>query len=93
MTESKVNRRAKTEPAAFDNGGFLLEIDKLHVSFAGNLVLRDISLSIRRGQTLVVIGESGCGKTVLLKSIIRLIQPTEGAIRFEGRDLATLNDS
>ena len=91
MTESKVNRRAKAEAASSGNGA-LLEIDRLHVSFAGHWVLRDISISIKRGQTLVVIGESGCGKTVLLKSIIGLIQPTEGAIRFEGRDLSTLND-
>ena len=67
VTESKVNRRAKTEAAASYDGDAILEIDKLHVSFAGNSVLRDISLSIKRGQTLVVIGESGCGKTVLLK--------------------------
>ena len=92
VAESKVKRRAKTEAAGSYDGDAILEIDKLHVSFAGNLVLRDISLSIKRGQTLVVIGESGCGKTVLLKSIIRLIQPTEGTIRFEGRDLSTLND-
>jgi phospholipid/cholesterol/gamma-HCH transport system ATP-binding protein len=92
VTESKVNRPTRTEAAASNKAGAILEIDNLHVSFAGYPVLRDISLRIKRGQTLVVIGESGCGKTVLLKSIIRLIQPTEGAIRFEGRDLATLND-
>ncbi len=92
VTEAKVKGRAKTEPAAATHGDALLEIDKLHVSFAGHLVLRDISLRIKRGQTLVVIGESGCGKTVLLKSIIALIRPTLGSIRFEGRDLATLND-
>lgn len=92
VTESKVNRPTRTEAAASNKTGAILEIDKLHVSFAGYPVLRDISLRIKRGQTLVVIGESGCGKTVLLKSIIRLIQPTEGAIRFESRDLATLND-
>jgi phospholipid/cholesterol/gamma-HCH transport system ATP-binding protein len=92
VTESKVNRPTRTEAVASNKAGAILEIDNLHVSFAGYPVLRDISLQIKRGQTLVVIGESGCGKTVLLKSIIRLIQPTEGAIRFEGRDLARMND-
>jgi len=55
-------------------------------------VLRDISLAIPRGQTLAVIGESGCGKTVLLKTIIGLLCPSRGAVYFDGRNLAELND-
>ena len=49
--------------------------------FGRQQVLRDIDLAIARGQTLAVIGESGCGKTVLLKTIIGLLQPTRGAVR------------
>ena len=55
-------------------------------------VLRDIGLIIPRGQTLAIIGESGCGKTVLLKTIIGLLRPTRGAVHFDGRDLAALGE-
>ncbi|MBP5621490.1 MAG: ATP-binding cassette domain-containing protein [Thermoguttaceae bacterium] len=70
----------------------LLQIDRLNVIFGENQVLRDINLKIRRGETVAVIGESGCGKTVLLKNMIGLIAPTTGRVLFNGRDLATLSD-
>ena len=70
----------------------LVRIEGLGVSFGRNEVLRDIHLDIPRGQTLAVIGESGCGKTVLLKTIIGLLRPTRGAVSFDGRDLAELKE-
>lgn len=70
----------------------LVEIHGLHVDFGRQHVLRNINLSVPRGQTLAVIGESGCGKTVLLKSIIGLVPPTRGQVMFDGRDLAALGD-
>ena len=70
----------------------LIEIDSLSVIFGENQVLRDISLRIRQGETVAVIGESGCGKTVLLKTIIGLVTPTSGRVLFKGKDLALLND-
>lgn len=69
-----------------------LEIDQLHVEFERQPVLRDINLTIRRGETLVIIGESGCGKTVLLKTIIGLIRPTRGTIRVMGQDISQLSE-
>jgi phospholipid/cholesterol/gamma-HCH transport system ATP-binding protein len=78
------------EPPANDEKP-LVEIRGLSVRFARQPVLREINLTIPRGQTLVIIGESGCGKTVLLKSIIGLIQPTEGQVLFDGHDLSKLN--
>ena len=70
----------------------LLEIEGLGVRFGGQEVLRDISLSIPEGQTLVILGESGCGKTVLLKTMIGLIRPTTGDVRFDGQSLPRMND-
>ena len=65
----------------------LLEIAGLSVRFGRQEVLRDITLAIPEGQTLVILGESGCGKTVLLKTMIGLIRPTAGDVRFEGQSL------
>ena len=55
-------------------------------------VLRDINLTIPRGQTMVVIGESGCGKTVLLKTLVNLVRPTSGEVLFDGQQLDRLSD-
>jgi phospholipid/cholesterol/gamma-HCH transport system ATP-binding protein len=70
----------------------LIEVHELNVQFGRQQVLRDIALAVPRGQTLAVIGESGCGKTVLLKTIIGLIAPTRGAVAFDGRPLDELGD-
>lgn len=70
----------------------LVRIEGVGVTFGRNDVLREINLDIRRGETLAVIGESGCGKTVLLKTIIGLLRPTRGAVYFDGRNLAELNE-
>jgi phospholipid/cholesterol/gamma-HCH transport system ATP-binding protein len=70
----------------------LVRIEGLWVRFGKQWVLRDVNLAIERGQTVAIIGESGCGKTVLLKCIIGLLRPTQGVSRFDGRDLATLGD-
>ena len=70
----------------------VLQVDGVSVRFGEQEVLRDISLDIPSGQTLVVLGESGCGKTVLLKTLIGLIRPTRGEVRFEGRPLGALSD-
>ena len=53
----------------------------------------DVSFSIGRGETLGLVGESGCGKTTLGRTILRLYDPTEGRIFFEGRDISGLSGS
>jgi phospholipid/cholesterol/gamma-HCH transport system ATP-binding protein len=75
-----------------DSGQPLIRLDAVGVKFARQRVLREISLEIPRGQTLAVIGESGCGKTVLLKTIIGLLRPTGGAVAVDGRNLAELGE-
>jgi phospholipid/cholesterol/gamma-HCH transport system ATP-binding protein len=62
------------------------------MQFGSQRILHDISLTVERGKTLVVIGESGCGKTVLLKLIIGLLRPTAGRVTFDGRVLANLGE-
>jgi phospholipid/cholesterol/gamma-HCH transport system ATP-binding protein len=72
--------------------GPLLAIRHLSVQFGRQRVLRDINLEIPRGQTLAVIGESGCGKTVLLKTLIGLVRPTRGEVLFDGRNVNKMSD-
>jgi oligopeptide/dipeptide ABC transporter ATP-binding protein len=88
---------ARTAPAAVP----MLEVIGLKKHFPvdsgrGAKVLRavdGISLSVPRGQTLSLVGESGCGKSTTSKCLIRLTDPTEGRILLEGADLATMNSS
>ena len=68
----------------------LVEVHDLHVQFGSQQVLRGINLTIPAGQTLVLLGESGCGKTVLMKSIIGLVRPTSGRVVFDHEELANL---
>jgi phospholipid/cholesterol/gamma-HCH transport system ATP-binding protein len=69
-----------------------IALEQVSLKFGSQGVLRDLDLGVQRGQTLVVIGESGCGKTVLLKLIIALLRPTSGRVLFDGRVLAELSD-
>jgi phospholipid/cholesterol/gamma-HCH transport system ATP-binding protein len=70
----------------------LIELERVSMQFGRQMVLRDIGLSVSRGQTLAIIGESGCGKTVLLKLIIGLLRPTAGRVTFDGRVLTDMAD-
>jgi oligopeptide/dipeptide ABC transporter ATP-binding protein len=55
--------------------------------------VNDVSLDVARGETLGVVGESGCGKTTTGRTLLRLIEPTSGEIFFEGRDVRALNST
>ena len=70
---------------------YLVRVKNLTRVFGRQRVLRNISLDIPPGQTLVLLGESGCGKTVLMKSIIGLIRPSKGQVLFDGNDINRLN--
>ena len=53
-------------------------------------MLDDVSLRIPAGKTVAIVGESGCGKTVMLKLIIGLLQPSRGSVWFDGENLAKM---
>ena len=70
----------------------LIELNDVSVQFGRQTVLRSLSLSIPAGQTVAIIGESGCGKTVLMKTIIGLVNPSKGHVRFDGKHLRQLDE-
>jgi phospholipid/cholesterol/gamma-HCH transport system ATP-binding protein len=72
-------------------GDNLIEVRNVSMRFRYQQVLRDIDLTIHRGETVCIIGESGCGKTVMLKLLIGLLHPTVGSVRFDGRDVGSFD--
>lgn len=69
----------------------MIEIVDLHKSFGENSVLRGVNLTIHEGQSLAIIGRSGCGKSVLLKHIVALLHPDSGCVKFEGKIIHEMN--
>ena len=69
----------------------VLEVKNLSVSFetfSGKVqAVRDVSFSLARGETLALVGESGCGKSTIGRCIVRLLEPTGGSIRLQGQDI------
>jgi peptide/nickel transport system ATP-binding protein len=97
---------AATEPARQsslpDGAGVLLEVENLTTRFPirGGILRRvvghvraveDVSFRLRVGETLALVGESGSGKSTIGRSILRLVEPERGAIRFEGRDIRRIS--
>ncbi len=75
-----------------DQPKHLVEVNNVSLVFGRQTILDRIQLVIPRGQTLAIIGESGCGKTMLLKSMVGLQKPTSGSIHFDGVDIHSLNE-
>lgn len=70
----------------------MIQITELKKSFDEKQVLRGINLTIKEGETLAIIGESGCGKSVLLKHIIGLLYPDEGSVLIDGLEITTASE-
>lgn len=69
----------------------MIAIRSIYKSFEDKEVLRDISALFSEGQTNLIIGQSGSGKTVLMKCIVGLLPPTSGKILYDGRDFVSMN--
>lgn len=69
----------------------MIEIKNLHKSFNSNKVLQGVNLEIETGETIVIIGRSGCGKSVLIKHIVGLLYPDEGFVKVEGQRVDELS--
>src|SRR6202161_355504 len=80
------------KPAEAEEGGsaLFLAVEDLHKSFGTQKVLNGVSLAVKRGETLAVLGRSGTGKSVLLRLVIGLEKPDSGSIRIHGQDTAGL---
>jgi iron complex transport system ATP-binding protein len=80
---------APTDPNA--PRGVRLATERLSVGYGGRRVLEGVELSLRAGEILVLLGPNGAGKTTLLRALAGTLAPASGAVRFDGRDLASLD--
>lgn len=68
----------------------MIQVQHLYKSFNGQSVLEDVSLHVKKGEILVVLGESGSGKSVLLKHLIGLLKPDQGSVSIDSRDITQM---
>lgn len=71
----------------------LVQTESLTIRFGRQVVLSNISLSMMQGETIAIIGESGCGKTMLLKTLVGLIPASSGRVLFDGMDIYTMTEA
>lgn len=71
----------------------MIEVKNITKSFDGKTILHDVSATFETGKTNLIIGQSGSGKTVLMKTMIGLITPDEGEILYDGRDILQMSDN
>src|ERR1700691_2924931 len=70
----------------------MIEVSQLEKTFGDVVVLEDVSFRVETGESVVIIGRSGGGKSVLLKHIIGLMQPDAGEVWFQDQNLAGMNE-
>ena len=71
----------------------IIIVENVTVRFGSNTVLENVSFQVRKGEILVIVGESGCGKTTLLKVMIGLQKTTAGKVLFRGIDIMTVGEA
>ena len=69
----------------------MIQINSIYKSFEERTVLNDISFTFENGKTNLIIGQSGSGKTVLMKCIVGLLTPEKGEILYDGRNFLNMN--
>ncbi len=69
----------------------VIELHQVSCRFGRQHVLRRLDVTVRRGETLVIIGESGCGKSVTMKVMMQLLQATSGTVHWYGQDVRQMN--
>ena len=69
----------------------MIEVKNITKSFDGRTILHDVSATFHTGKTNLIIGQSGSGKTVLVKSLVGLLRPEQGQILYDGRDLLQMD--
>jgi spermidine/putrescine transport system ATP-binding protein len=70
-----------------------IELDRLTIRFGDFTAVKDVSLKINGGEFFSILGPSGCGKTTLLRTISGFLEPTEGAVRIAGQDMAGIGSN
>ena len=70
----------------------VIEVSDLVRKFGERAVINDISFTIQRGETLVIMGGSGCGKSTLLRHIIGSMQPTSGSVKIFGEEITKMKE-
>jgi phospholipid/cholesterol/gamma-HCH transport system ATP-binding protein len=81
-------KRATNREENEDSGAAVIAVENLHKSFGSQKVLSGISLTVKHGETLAVLGRSGTGKSVLLRLIIGLEKPDSGSVCIHGQDIS-----
>jgi phospholipid/cholesterol/gamma-HCH transport system ATP-binding protein len=74
------------------NNEFVADILHLKKSFGNNEILKDINFKLKKGENLIILGKSGSGKSVLIKCMVRLLEPDEGKLIILGKDISEMKD-
>src|SRR6185503_6988324 len=91
MGEEKTSATATMDPPEYS--GPVVQFENVSITFDVKPVLQDISFSVERAQTLIILGPAGCGKSVLLKLANGLLAPDSGSIRIFGQEITTMREA